>query len=295
MTTCLVRRVKAPPEILGWTMQAMQYESIDQAATSVLSFSVAKFSELRSKLADPQYTYDPYSVVNDALEIEQQLQEWTLNVPSSFFWTSVPIPAPDEEVFADYYDLYHDVFTAGTLNSIRGIRIMLHEILIEHIVKLCSSPEYITPNCKIRSYRAQICTSKIMIDTLTHEICASVPFYFNYHRRDLENFGVRPQPKAVAGYLLMWPLYTAAVAGRVSAQMRRWIAERLKDIGDVMGMKHAYALSLVVGIKREVLLEAQKEAEEWEEHTKEAEEWEEHTKESASDGYESYCDASTET
>jgi hypothetical protein len=82
----------------------------------------------------------------------------------------------------------------------------------------------------------------------------------------------------------MWPLYTAAVAGRVSAQMRRWIAKRLKDIGDVMGMKHAYALGSVVGVKREVELEVQKEAEEWEEYTKE----------SAGDGYESYCDASTE-
>jgi hypothetical protein len=288
MTTCLVRRVKPPPEILGWTIQAMQYESIDQAASSALSFSVARFSELRCNLADPQYTYDIHSIVNDALEIDQQFQEWAVNVPSSFLWTSVVIPVPDEEVFSDYYDLYNDVFTAGVWNSCRSIRIMLHEILIEHIVKLCSSAEYVTPNCEILSlYRAQICTSKTMIDTLTHEICASVPFYFNYHRRDLGNCGERPQPKAVAGYLLMWPLYTAAVAGRVNAQMRRWIAERLKDIGDVMGMKHAYALGSVVGVKREVELEL--------EVQKEAEEWKQYTKESAGDGYESYCDALTET
>jgi hypothetical protein len=266
----------------------MQYESIDQAASSALSFSVARFSELRSNLADPQYTYDLHSIVNDALEIDQQFQEWAVNVPSSFLWTSVVIPVPDEEVFSDYYDLYNDVFTAGVWNSCRSIRIMLHEILIEHIDKLCSSAEYITPNCEILSlYRAQIRTSKTMIDTLTYEICASVPFYFNYHRRDLGSFGERPQPKAVAGYLLMWPLYTAAVAGRVSAQMRRWIAERLKDIGDVMGMKHAYALGSVVGVKREVELEL--------EVQKEAEEWKEYTKESAGDGYGSYCDALTET
>lgn len=288
MTTCIVRRVAPPPEILDWTMRAMQYESIDQAASSAISFSVARFSELRSNLADPQYTYYLHSIVNDALEIDQQFHEWTLNVPSSFLRTSAVIPVPDEEVFGDYYDLYQDVFTAGVWNSVRSIRIMLHEIFIEHIVKLCSSPEYITPNCEILSlYRAQIRTSKIMIDTLTHEICASVPFYFNYHRRDLGNFGKRPQPKAVAGYLLMWPLYTAAVAGRVSAQMRRWIAERLKNIGDVMGMRHAYALGSVVGVKREVELEL--------EVQKEAEEWEEYTKESAGDGYESYCDASAET
>jgi hypothetical protein len=164
-------------------MRAMQYESIDQAASSALSFSVAKFSELRSNVTDPQYTYDLHSIVNDALEIDQQFHEWTLNVPSSFLWTSVVIPVPNKEVFADYYDLYSDVFTAGVWNSVRSIRIMLHEILIEHIVKLCSSPEPITPSCEILSlYRAQIHTSKTLIDTLTHEICASVPFYFNYHR-----------------------------------------------------------------------------------------------------------------
>jgi hypothetical protein len=288
MMTCIIRRVPIPSEILDWTIIAIRYESVNQAASSALVFAIMKFSEMRTNLASTDYANDLHRVVTDALEIDEMFHEWTMNVPESFLWTPVSISEPDEEVFADYYDVYHDVFTAGVWNSFRSIRIMLHEILIEHLVKLCSSPESMTLNREIflSSYKAQIFTSKTIINTLTHEICASVPYYFNYHQRAMDNFGERPRAKAIAGYLLMWPLYTAAVAGRVSAQMREWIAGRLKDVGDVMGVRHAYALGLVARVKREMSdLEVQREKEEWDEYTKE----------SATRDYESYCDASIET
>jgi hypothetical protein len=281
MMACIIRRVPIPTEIFDWTMLSVQYESANQAASSALVFIMIKFSELRTNLAALHYANDPHRVIADALEIDERFYEWTLSVPESFNWTSVSIAEPDEEVFADYYDVYHDVFTAGVWNSFRSIRMMLHEIIIEHLVVLCSSPEYITPSPEVlSSYRAQLFTSKTIINTLTHEVCASVPYYFNYHQRDMENFGERPPPKAVAGYLLMWSLYTAAVAGRVSAQMREWISGRLKDIGDVMGVRHAYALGSVAAVKREMSdLEVQREKEEWDEYTME----------SATKDYESYC------
>ncbi|KAE9375204.1 hypothetical protein N431DRAFT_369426, partial [Stipitochalara longipes BDJ] len=261
MTTCIIRRVTIPPEIFDWTMLAVQHETVDQAATSALVFAMIKFAELRTNLESPDYANDPYRIVADALEIDEMFYDWALTVPESFLWTPIHIAEPDEEVFADYYDVYSDVFTAGVWNNFRSIRVMLHEILIEHLVVLCSSPEYLIRNREIlSSYKAQIFTSKSVICTLTHEICASVPFYFNYHQRDMENFSERPPVKALAGYLLMWPLYTAAVAGRVSAQMREWIAGRLKDIGDVMGVRHAYALGSIAGVKREMSdLELEKE------------------------------------
>lgn len=265
----------------------MQHESVDQATSSALVFVMIKFSEMRSNLTCSEYANDPQRVVTDALEIDEMFYEWTLSVPESFIWTPVSNPEYDEEVFADYYDVYHDVFTAGVWNSFRTIRIMLHEILIEHLVTLCSHPEYIAPNRDLlSSYKAQIFTSKTLINNLTHEVCASVPYFFNFHQRDTENFGARPPPKALAGYLLMWPLYTAAVAGRVSAQMREWIAGRLKDVGDVMGVRHAYALGSLAAVRREMSdLEVQMEKEEWEEYTRD----------SATRDYESYCDSSVET
>jgi hypothetical protein len=286
MITCLIRRVPIPPEILEWTIIAMQHEPIDQAASSALTFAITKFSELRTNLTDSEYAKDAHRIVMDALEIDEMFHEWTLNVPSSFLKNTISMTEPDEEVFADYYDVYSDVFTAGIWNSFRSLRIMLHEILIERLVKLCSSSGCIIVGQEIiSSYKAQIFTSRAMINILTHEVCASVPFYFNYHQRDMESFGERPPPKALTGYLLMWPLYTAAVAGRVSAQMRNWIAGRLKNIGDVMGMRHAYALGSVAAEKREMAdLEVQKQEEEWVEYTVE----------SATMDYESYCDASME-
>jgi hypothetical protein len=285
MTTCIIRRVEIPPEILEWSVIAMCHESPNQAASSALSFAIIRFSHLRSNLRDPIYAHDSHLVIADALEIDEMFHEWTMSVPDTFAWTSISIPEPDEEVFANFYDVYNDVFTAGIWNSFRSIRIMLHEILIEHLVRLCSSPYYIVPAEEILvSYRNQIFISKTLINTMCHEVCASVPFYFNYHRRDLETFGVRPPAKALAGYLLMWPLYTAAVAGRVSAQMRKWIAGRLREACEVMGARHAKALGSIAAEKREVWgLDEQMEEER-------NEDWFEYTKESARGDYESYCD-----
>jgi len=283
MTTCIIRRVPIPREIFDWTMLAMQHESVDQAATSALVFVMIQFSELRTNLGIPEYANNSGRVVSDALEIDEMFIEWALNVPASFLRIPIHIAEPDEEVFADYYDVYHDVFTAGVWNNFRSIRIMLHEILIEHLVVLCSNPEHIPANRELlSSYKGQIFTSKSVICTLTHEVCASVPFHFNYHLRDIENFGERPAVKSLAGYLLMWPVYTAAVAGRVSAQMREWIAGRLKDIGDVMGVRHAYALGAMAGVKKEmsvVALEKEK-----------MECWEGYSVNSATKDYQSYCD-----
>ncbi len=65
-------------------------------------------------------------------------------------------------------------------------------------------PEFITLDGEILApYTAQTSTSKTLINNMTHEVCASVPFYFNYHKRDPEGFGERPPAKASAGYLLM--------------------------------------------------------------------------------------------
>jgi hypothetical protein len=270
--TCMVRRVPIPPEILEWSKLAMEHESVEQATTSALFFIIAKFSEMRANLTTTEYRNDSHRVVADALEIDEMFYKWSLNIPESFHWRPVYLPEPDEEVFADYYDVYHNVFIGSVWNSFRSVRIMLHEVLIDHLVNLCSSPEYITPSEEtLSAYQTQICTSKAIINTLALETCASVPYYFHYHQRDMENFGIRPQAKAMEGYILMWPLYTAAVAGRVTAQMREWIAERLNNIGDVMGVRHAYALGLLAGVKRELSdLEVQMEKEDWDGYTRDS-------------------------
>jgi hypothetical protein len=284
MTTCIIRRVEAPPEILDWSIKAMQHESPDQATSSALTFVMIRFSHLRANLNNENYANNSHAVIADALEVDEMFHEWTMSVPDSFARKSISIPQPDEEVFADYYDVYNDVFMAGIWNSFRSIRIMLHEIIIEHLVRLCSSPEFIAPDEEtLWSYRNQMFISKTLINNMCHEVCASVPFYFNYHRRDLETFGQRPPAKAFAGYMLMWPLYTAAVAGRVTAQMREWIAGRLWEVGEVMGVRHARALGSATAEKREIWgLDEQKE--------EKIEEWVEYTKASATEDYESYCD-----
>ena len=60
------------------------------------------------------------------------------------------------------------------------------------------------------------------------------------------------QVPAMSGNLLLWCLYTAAVAGNISDMMRFWIVGKLKAIAETMGIRNALGLVKVLSKKREV-------------------------------------------
>jgi hypothetical protein len=84
---------------------------------------------------------------------------------------------------------------------------------------------------------------------MTIEICASVPFFFNYHKKDIQT---HVQVPAMSGHLLLWCLYSVAVAGNISDVMRIWILGRLKAIYEIMAIRQALGLIEVLSEKREI-------------------------------------------
>ena len=58
----------------------------------------------------------------------------------------------------------------------------------------------------------------------------------------------------MSGNLLLWCLYTAAVAGNISDVMRVWIVGKLTAIYEVMGIRQALGLIKVLSEKREITI-----------------------------------------
>lgn len=261
-----------PPELPAWTKIAMQYENPYHAALSALSLLVIKVCDLRARLCDPTYYKDPHRIVADALALDGKFQDWALTLPPAFAWATINVPESDPEVFEGFYNVYEDIFAASSWNSYRLVRIRLHEVLLMHLFRLCEEQDLGGSFSDVPSvYRSQISASRSVMHSLTREICASVPYFLNHHLRDREK-GYWTPPKAIVGYMLMWPLYTAVIAGKASSQMREWIAGMLVHIGVVMGVRHAGALGVVVRERREVCVwESRGEDDDWDRCTKEIE------------------------
>ena len=78
----------------------------------------------------------------------------------------------------------------------------------------------------------------------------SVPFLLSTNTNDA--------PRALAGNLLLWPLYLASQTSVASDEMRRWAAERLGYIADTIGVRQAVPMvkSLTKTLDIELLVDS---------------------------------------
>jgi hypothetical protein len=241
-----------PSEIQDWSRISKQYESLEELSASALSEIAMALCALRSTMSDFIDHSNSLSVVSQALEIDASFSEWVANLPSRYFYNTVVMTKPCEQVFGDRYHIYGGICMATSWNSYRCLRIILNEILVEQMVHLCqlqlSSP---SPNSElIAFYLTRTRAYQELVAQLTFDICASVPFYFSYHHR--MDSTTQVQVPAMSGNLLLWCLYTAVVAGNVNEVMRFWIVARLRDVAETMGIRNASGLAEVLSERREI-------------------------------------------
>ena len=216
------------------------------------------------------------SIASQALKIDRKFQDWEAKVPLNYLYQTVLVAEATDEVFSDHYHVYANVWSAAAWNSYRTLRIILNEILIVQLVYLCETSLAMDDDEKdlLASYRKQISASRSLVEQLARDVCASVPFYFGYHKKEHHKLWVRPLVPAVSGMLLLWRLYSCAVAGRISDSMLAWIVGRLNELAEVTGIRHASALAKVLSQRKEIavwessamdlMAETAEEAEKWE-------------------------------
>ena len=129
----------------------------------------------------------------------------------------------------------------------------MNELILDQISYVLQHPEEFPSSWEsIPFYESQVLASNSTLLQLSHEICASVPFFLGYSVKSSDRSS-RPPPKAVSGNLLLWPLYIAACTGIVSNMMRVWVAGRLSMISDVMGIRQAAPLAYTLKVQQDLL------------------------------------------
>ena len=204
---------------------------------------------------------DPERIITTACAIDNDYNIWAKSCPFQYIYRTVTLKERSDEVFSDYYHVYPNLWVATTWNNYRAVRILLNELILDQLCHLYShypeSPLLWNDACFFENL---VLASNTTLLQLCHDVCASVPYYLGFDP-DADKRLPKPVPKAVSGNLLQWPLYTAGVTNLVSDMMRQWIAERLRWISDIIGIRQAAPLALSLR-RNQDLLEWQSETEE---------------------------------
>jgi hypothetical protein len=201
-------------------------------------------------------------VVPQALAIDAELGTWAGNYPPEYEYSTLPVVTMHEKkilsynrvIYDDcyYFHVYTSISIANVWNNYRRIRILIHELLLEHMEYLLhqelSCPHFLSTtelpfalNPPLPWLEKQMSISKELLGNLTRDICLSVPFFFGFHLKG--GSGSPNTPKAVCGDFLLWPLYMAAEPTYSSRKLRQWVLVQFERISEVMGIKQALVIA----------------------------------------------------
>ena len=171
-------------------------------------------------------------IIHRCKVLAEKLEAWRDNLPTELLPVSVHVSSPNPDVLGNYYDVYHDIWTVGLMNNQRKVTLLVHELAVTrllHLQRKCLLS--VNEVHRIQELRVAALDNIDMI-------CASVPFLLRSgHVEAVTN--------------VLWPLYVSAQMEprmlNVSSATRSWIVERMRKIGNEMGVKQAiYMADLLV-------------------------------------------------
>lgn len=256
-----------PKKILKWSRLAREYETTEQILESEFADILAKFCSLQASI---DYHYDggnPEKHIASALIMDADLSDWAARFPSKNIYTTVMAKEASAEVFTDHWHRYRSVGVAVAWNHYRTLRILVNRIIITQI-------GYLTENLPAHEFEQYssphgdlIENSRSMVVELSHEICASVPFFLKYdvHSDDTKSSSTCQPQNAARGRVLLWPLYVAGQTENLSDIMRLWAVGRLDKLAEVMAIRKAKVLAHVLRTQRETAWLGVKDKRGWQE------------------------------
>ena len=253
VVNCLIRRVEVPEALLKWSRLAREHETNEEKISeSELSEIVAKYCNLQAAIESFQTRINPVDALGQALKIESELVEWALKWKAQDNFATITVDELSTDVLNDQWHLYSNIFVATTWNTYRSIRILIHQIIVNQLAHVTESPPMKSISQDASMHEFQLHASKRIVVGLSHEICASVPFFMGRSLLE-DDIDYRYQPRnASRARLIVWPLYVAGQTEFVSDIMRLYAADQLERIANGVGIRKVKAFSQVLRAKQQV-------------------------------------------
>jgi hypothetical protein len=211
-----------------------------EAASTKLGLLITEHAALRASMKHSQDYENITNIVSSLWALDLGYLAWTQNLPPEF--ASIEVLVSDNshsnEIYGKHYLRYSSIWIAGIWNNYRCARTLANELLRNLASYLLQSSN--TPDDEEQpSYENILNTATETLHTLSNDIFASAPFFLSTAMQDT--------PRALAGNLILWPLYIASQTSTASDEMRQWAANRLEYIADAMGIQQA--VSMVHGLR----------------------------------------------
>ncbi|KAL2809171.1 hypothetical protein BJX63DRAFT_424012 [Aspergillus granulosus] len=210
-----------PRELDGWSFQPIASPSNEMWPGVGLMDIFVKLVRLCASLPHHQAGKGEEVVLREARALETELRLWRDRVPAE--WSLTVKDATDRPgTFYGQYHVYQNAWVPRVLNHYYLGRLLVNELILAYIPKLeAPRPEWAEQ--KERSLS--------VISQLAADICAGIA-----------SQGIDQGRSMLRGFFMTtYPLMVAASATGVSDALRNWVVEKLRAIGNCLGIRQALA------------------------------------------------------
>ncbi|TGO86029.1 hypothetical protein BPOR_0342g00130 [Botrytis porri] len=210
------------------------------ATASALVEIVILFINLHASIRAKAFT-DPLGMVSAVAFLDGELERWEANLPLEWDFTVRSRDLLDGSSFNGKCHEYCDVRVSRMFNHHRRMRILLKELLLEHLNRI----KYLTSEHLVQKMKAL----KIIYWMATY-ICTSISSYFD-HATLVERPTLLPQMSGIPVFLMVWPLIIAGGGIGVPQHLYNWVLGRLDIINKQLGVLSAQTMMERAKIRRQ--------------------------------------------
>jgi hypothetical protein len=234
MLSCVQRTLPMPYHIIQLRKEVPKF--IDQESIGwKLSAVIIDFTFFRAAVREVTLV-GPKAIVEAGLEIDRRFNEVFSNTPDAWKYSTVYTDEYPDLIWNGNYHLYSDCWMAQLWNGMRTCRILLHETIRDQLLSASLAMTPIFPEGEIAAQTEH--SVEIMLQ-LQADILASVP----QHTLATANQSLSTLLEGSMGYFVLWPLYMAGVMDLTTEPIREWVINRLRSIGETVGIRQAVVLA----------------------------------------------------
>ncbi|KAG5661809.1 hypothetical protein KAF25_004048 [Fusarium avenaceum] len=233
ITTCHQLQEPIPFELAKWSRWAAPSQPHELIPVNRFSEINEVLASVRAELKYQSIT-DPAVIAARLLPIDSMFEDWAQNLPLSWEFRSYRSFGPNGVPSSRYdlqCDVYSDPWIACVWNSYRNVRLLIHESII--IATLKNGTE---------EQKGSLQSSVKVLRTMADDVCHSAAYHLGYRPRDdisgspMPTIPVADSP-CPGGFLLLWPLFFAAIQRTTTVDQREWVGRTLRQIGVQMGLQ----------------------------------------------------------
>ncbi|KIL88179.1 hypothetical protein FAVG1_08257 [Fusarium avenaceum] len=220
ITTCHQLQEPIPFELAKWSRWAAPSQPHELVPVNHFSEINEVLASVRAELKYQSIT-DPAVIAARLLPIDSMLQDWVQNLPPSWdfrSYRSVGLNGVPSSRYDLQCDVYSDPWIASTLKN------------------------------GTEEQKGSLQSSAKVLRTMADDICHSAAYHLGYRPRDDVSESHMPTTPVAdspcpGGFLLLWPLFFAAIQRTTPVDQRQWVERTLRQIGVQMGLQLAVTMA----------------------------------------------------